>query len=72
MVNFDGNNTIFQVIISPICISRADGMNIFFIQKSISWINCSNEANNDNDHHHYHHFHYHNILLGGEITHDGS
>ena len=28
----------------------ADGMNRFFIQKSILWTNCSNEANNENDH----------------------
>ena len=25
-------------------------MNRLFIQKSILWTNCSNEANNDNDH----------------------
>ena len=55
MTNCDGKNRIpkntrFQVIISPISISRADGMNRLFIQKSILWTNCSNEANNNNDH----------------------
>ena len=36
--------------LTNIYISRVDGMNRFFIQKSILWTNYSNEANNDNDH----------------------
>ncbi len=54
MMNCDGKNRIpkntrFQVIISPISISRADCINKFLIPNSILWTNCSNEANNDND-----------------------
>ena len=43
-------NATFQIIISPISISRADDMNRVFIQKSMLLTNCSNEANNDSDH----------------------